>query len=87
MTVILAFAVSIVLPAQPTASEAFAARELKYHLEKASGGDVSIMAEGCAPGARAPDERRFCVGNWRNFVAIVADLYGWPHANKKYRSK
>ena len=70
---ILVFAVSIVLPEMPTASESFAAKELKYHLEKATGEAVSIVAEGesvgrddpIAPPAGSCDQpvRRFYVGN------------------------
>ena len=70
---ILVFAVSIVLPEMPTASESFAAKELKYHLEKATGKAVIIVAEGesvgrddpIAPPAGSCDQpvRRFYVGN------------------------
>ena len=66
-------AVAIVLPEMPTASESFAAKELKYHLEKATGETVSIVAEGesvgrddpIAPPTGSCDQpvRRFYVGN------------------------
>ena len=66
-------AVAIVLPEMPTASESFAAKELKYHLEKATGEAVIIVAEGesvvrddpIAPPAGSCDQpvRRFYVGN------------------------
>ena len=47
-------AVAIVLPEMPTASESFAAKELKYHLEKATGETVSIVAEGESVGRDDP---------------------------------
>ena len=51
---ILVFAVSIVLPEMPTVSESFAAKELKYHLEKATGETISIVAEGESVGRDDP---------------------------------
>ena len=39
----------IVLPCKPTASEKFAARELKHHLDMALGGNLQIVAEDSAP--------------------------------------
>ena len=51
---ILVFAVSIVLPGMPTVIESFAAKELKYHLEKATGETVSIVAEGESVGRDDP---------------------------------
>lgn len=39
----------IVLPCKPTASEKFAARELKHHLDMALGGNLQIVAEDAAP--------------------------------------
>ncbi len=52
-------AVSIVLPEKPTVSEAFAARELEYHLERATGEGVPIVSESAA----AEEDRHIYVGN------------------------
>lgn len=49
----------IVLPERPTVSEEFAAKELKYHIEGATGVSVPVVSEGRTKGA----SRRFFVGN------------------------
>ena len=51
--------VTVVLPEKPTVSEEFAAKELKYHLEKATGKTIPVVLETEA----LTNGRRFCVGN------------------------
>ena len=64
-------AVSIVLPAKPTISETFAAKELKYHLEKATGKSIPVVDEASAEG----EGRRLYVGNVKVLAAAGID-YG-----------
>ena len=63
---------SVVLPATPTASERFAAGELKYHLEKATGEAVSVVAEGEA----TADGRHFYVGRVKALADAGIDYGG-----------
>lgn len=58
--------ISIVLPEKPTVSERFAAKELKYHLEKATGGRLEIVDEESLPS----EGRRFFVGNVKALAGI-----------------
>ena len=65
---IAALAVSVVLPEKPTVGESFAAKELKYHLEKATGEEIAISVgrdDPIAPpaGSCGLPVRRFYVGN------------------------
>ena len=56
----------IVLPDAPTGVEAFAARELKYHLEKATGRILPVVGESRVDGTGL----RFYIGN----VAALAKV-------------
>ncbi len=71
-------AISIVLPAKPTISETFAAQELKYHLEKATGKSIPVVAEASAEG----EGRRLYVGNVKALAAAGID-YGQLDAEER----
>ncbi len=44
---------TIVVPAQPLAVESYAARELQYHVERATGAKLPIVAEGAEHGSKS----------------------------------
>ena len=58
--------ISIVLPQKPTLSEQFAAKELKYHLEKATDRKFEIVDENSIPS----QGRRFFIGNVKALSGI-----------------
>ena len=62
-------AMSIIVSGRPCANEQFAAKELKYHLEKATGETIKILPEDAAP----KSGRRFFIGNVRALAAIGVD--------------
>ena len=62
-------AMSIVVPCKPHTNEQFAARELKYHIEKATGKTVKILSEDATP----KSGRRFFIGNVKALSAIGVD--------------
>lgn len=62
-------AMSIVVPCKPHTNEQFAARELKYHIEKATGKTVKILSEDATP----KSGRRLFVGNVKALSAIGVD--------------
>ena len=64
-------AMSIIVPGRPCANEEFAAKELKYHLEKATGESIRILPEDATP----KSGRRFFIGNVKALAAIGVD-YG-----------
>ena len=57
---------TVVTPEKPTTSEAFAARELQYHMRKATGRDVPVVSESAVPF----EGRRFFVGNVKALDAV-----------------
>ena len=61
--------VTIILPVKPTLSESFAAKELKYHLEKATDKTIAVISEGEKP----VKGRRFYIGNVKSLAAAGID--------------
>jgi len=59
----------VVLPDAPTTSERFAAKELSYHLGKATETTVPVVAES----ACSPEGRRFYVGRVKGLEALGVD--------------
>lgn len=62
-------AMTIIVSCQPHTNEQFAAKELKYHLEKATGKPIRILSEDITPKAG----RRFFIGNVKALSAIGVD--------------
>ena len=60
----------IVLPQTPTISERFAAKELKYHLEKATGRTFPIMSEE----VMSEGQCRFYIGNVKALARVGIDF-------------
>ena len=62
-------AMSIIVSCKPHTNEQFAAGELKYHLEKATGKTIEILSEDATP----KSGRRFFIGNVKALSAIGVD--------------
>ena len=62
-------AMSIIVSCKPHTNEQFAAGELKYHLEKATGKTINILSEDATP----KSGRRFFIGNVKALSAIGVD--------------
>ena len=61
--------VTIILPVKPTLSESFAAKELKYHLEKATDKTIAVISEG----EKLVKGRSFYIGNVKSLAAAGID--------------
>ena len=62
-------AMSIIVSCKPHTNEQFAAKELKYHLEKATGKTIAILSEDATP----KSGHRFFIGNVKALSAIGVD--------------